>query len=211
MLLSVERVLKLLSEGKSAEKIAEMAEIAVEEVYKIIIEARDIVLSTDKERARKKVIIKRQKSIEDKDDIFEGAELSAVPLESSLVIYTDGASSGNPGPAGIGLVIFDHDDRQVGKVSHFIGNQTNNYAEYSAVIRALKIALYFKTKALKIRTDSELVVKQITGEYKVKNDTIRGLFDEVMALKSKINNFKIEHVTRNLNDKADYLAKKSIS
>jgi ribonuclease HI len=210
MLLSVERVLKLLSEGKSAEKIAEMAEIAVEEVYKIIIEARDIVLSTDKERARKKVIIKRQKSIEDKDDIFEGAELSAVPLESSLVIYTDGASSGNPGPAGIGLVIFDHDDRQVGKsLTSSAAKQT--ISPNTRVIYARLKSPFIQNESVENTHRLRAVVKQITGEYKVKNDTIRGLFDEVMALKSKINNFKIEHVTRNLNDKADYLAKKSIS
>ncbi|HON77855.1 MAG TPA: ribonuclease HI family protein [Spirochaetota bacterium] len=211
MILSIERVLKLLSEGKSADKIAELGDVSIDDVYTMIDEARQMLMKTDKEKMRKKVIIKKPHSSEVKDDIFEGSEITTVPIESSLVMYTDGACSGNPGPAGIGIVIYDTDGRQVGKVSHFIGNGTNNYAEYTAIIRALKIAIYFKTRVLKIRTDSELIVKQLTGEYEIKNEKIKGLYSEVMKLKQKINNFKIEHVTRSLNDKADYLAKKSIS
>jgi len=209
MILSIERVLKLLSEGKSAEKIAEMSAVSIEDVYSLIAEARNMVLGQDRERARKKVIIKKQALSDFKNDIFDGAELVAVPVESSLVVYTDGASRGNPGPAGIGIVFLDSEDRQVGKVSHYIGVQTNNFAEYTAVIRAIKIALYFKTKHLKIRTDSELIVRQITGEYKVKNEGIKPLYDEVMKLKEGVMDFRIEHVTRSLNDKADYLAKKA--
>jgi ribonuclease HI len=125
-------------------------------------------------------------------------------------MYTDGASSGNPGPAGIGVVINDKEDRTVGKVSLYIGNKTNNFAEYSALIRALKIAIYFKTKDLKIRTDSELVVKQIKGEYKVSSPKIKPLYDEAMRLKRKIQSCRIEHVTRSLNDMADHLAKKAV-
>ena len=211
MILSIERVLKLLSEGKSTDKIAELGNVSIENVYTMIDEARLLLMKTDKEKMRKKVIIKKPHSSEEKDGIFEGSEISTVPLESSLLMYTDGASSGDPGPAGIGIVIYDTDGRQVGKVSHFIGTGTNNYAEYKAVIRALHIAIYFKTRVLKIRTDSELIVKQLTGEYQIKNDNIKKLYEEIMKLKQKINSFKIEHVTRSLNDKADYLAKKSIS
>ena len=129
---------------------------------------------------------------------------------NSTIIYTDGASSGNPGPAGIGIVIEDTEGRQLGKVSAYIGEKTNNFAEYTALIRALKIALYFKTRALKIRTDSELIVKQLKGEYKVNNTNIKPLYEEAVSLKKKIN-CRVEHVTRNLNDKADYLAKKAVS
>jgi ribonuclease HI len=121
-------------------------------------------------------------------------------------MYVDGASRGNPGPAGIGIVINDRDGRQVGKVSDYIGRRTNNFAEYTALIRALQIAIYFKTKELKIRTDSELAVKQIRGEYKVSNENIKPLYAEVIRLKKMINSCRIEHVTRNLNEKADYLA-----
>ncbi len=222
MLLSIDRILQLLAEKKSVEKIAELSEVDVEEVCNIINEARELLNVTDKAKIRKKIILKKKdgghNGLEEAGetdnkldmDIFEGAELSAVPLSSSLLMYTDGASSGNPGPAGIGIVINDKEDRMVGKVSLYIGKNTNNYAEYSALIRALKIALYFKTKDLKIRTDSELVVKQIKGEYKVSSAKIRPLYEEAVRLKKMISSCRIEHVTRSLNDKADYLAKKAV-
>lgn len=219
MLLSMDRVLQLLAEGKSAEKIAEMSAVKVEDVYRIIENARQLLMEFDKTRSKRKIIIKKKDeggdrlSEEDIDikEIFQGAELSAVPMGSSLIMYVDGASSGNPGPAGIGIVIIDRDGRQVGKVSSYIGRGTNNFAEYTALIRALRIAIYFNTRALKIRTDSELAVKQVSGDYKVSNKNIKPLYDEVVRLKKMINSCRIEHVTRNLNEKADYLAGKAIS
>lgn len=224
MLLSIDRVLQLLAEGKSVEKIAELSDVDTSEVCAIIEEARAIIESSDRARSRKKIIIRRKNTADDPsivsaedsggapspdDEIFEGAELSVVPLDSSLVMYTDGASRGNPGPAGIGIVIYDSDNRQVGKVSAPIGVQTNNFAEYTALIRALRIGRYFRVRILKIRTDSELVVKQIRGEYKVNHENIKGLHAEAMRLKKGFSSCRIEHVTRNLNDKADYLAKKA--
>jgi ribonuclease HI len=225
MLLSIDRVLQLLAEGKTTQKIAEIAGVAVEDVVRIIDDARALLEVHDKARARKKVIIRKKPpmgaelpgAVSEADeqensmlkDIFDGAELSAVPFESHLIINADGASRGNPGPCGIGIVISDSDDRQVGKVSAYIGENTNNFAEYTAIIRALKIGIYYKARALKIRTDSELVVKQLKGEYKVNNENIRPLYEEAVRLKKQIASCKIEHVTRNYNDKADYLAKKA--
>jgi ribonuclease HI len=225
MLLSIERVLRLLAEGKSVEKIAELAGSSKEEVCGLIEEARMLLEQSDKLKTRKKVIFKKKASEEDRrqdagettedgaslQEVFDGAELTAVPVSSSLTIYVDGASSGNPGPAGIGIVIIDSSNHQVGKVSAYIGTCTNNVAEYTALIRALEIALYYKTRVLKIRTDSELVEKQMKGEYRVSNENIRELYEKAQSLKKKIGNCKIEHVTRNLNDKADYLAKKAAS
>jgi ribonuclease HI len=222
MILSIDRILQLLADRKSVEKIAELSDVDVENVCIIINEARELLNNTEKAKTRKKIILRRKEpaaggeedpaedDINLNDDIFVGAELSTVPLASTLLVYTDGASSGNPGPAGIGIVINDKEDRTVGKVSFFIGNKTNNFAEYSAIIRALKIAIYYKTKDLKIRTDSELVVKQVKGEYKVSSPKIKPLYDEVIRLKRMINSCRIEHVTRSLNDKADYLAKKAV-
>ncbi|HMB20865.1 MAG TPA: ribonuclease HI family protein [Spirochaetota bacterium] len=219
MILSIDKLLQLLAEGKSIGKIAELADTSEDEVIHILNDARQTLNKYDRAKSRKKVIIKKSDKDTDSDgrgkqdalsaDIFEGAELNAVPWESTLTIYTDGASRGNPGPSGIGVVIYDKDDRQVGKVASYLGHATNNQAEYKAIIRALKIAIYFKTKVLKIRTDSELIVKQVKGEYKVSNKNIAQLYEEVQRLKKQINNCKIEHVTRNLNDKADYLAKKA--
>lgn len=215
MLLNIERVLKMLAEGKSAEKIAETAGVAPEQVYALIDEARKIILQHDGPRAKKKVLLKKpvggaigtEPLV--KDDLLSGAELSAIPVGTSLVFYTDGASGGNPGPAGIGIVIFDSQDRQVGKVSLFIGETTNNVAEYSAVIRALKIAIYFQAKNVRVRTDSELIVRQINGQYKVKHEGLIPLYEEVTELMKKIPSVKVEHIPRNQNEKADFLAKRA--
>jgi ribonuclease HI len=221
MLLSIDRVLKLLAEGKSLDKIAELAHCAVSDVVGVIEEGIEIINRHEKPIGRKKIIIKKTADPEETseqeagpgnieiNDIIAGAELSTIPLNSTLTMYVDGASSGNPGPAGIGIVIIDQDGRQIGKISAYIGRRTNNFAEYTALIRALKIALYFKTRLLKIRTDSELVVKQMNGEYKVKNDQIKKLYDQACELRKLIKVCRIDHISRNQNDKADYLAKKA--
>ncbi|MBN1534946.1 MAG: ribonuclease HI family protein [Spirochaetes bacterium] len=215
MLLSIDRVLQLLIEDKTLDKIAELADCTVDDVKHVLEESRHLLQKHEKDHARKKIILKKHRddSAEGTEEvareIFEGAELSAVPLGSVLTIYIDGASRGNPGPSGIGIVILDSDDRQVGKVSARIGFGTNNTAEYQALIRALRIAIYFETKRLKIRTDSELIVKQIDGSYSVKNEAIKKLYATAIGLMKQIPHCRIEHVTRSLNDKADYLAKKA--
>ncbi len=221
MLLSIDRVLKLLAEGKSLEKISELAHCEVKDVVDVIESAISMINRYEKQVGHKKVILKKshdageygeEGGLDEKSPehvLFEGAELSSVPLNSTLTMYIDGASSGNPGPAGIGIVIFDNEGRQVGKISSYIGKRTNNFAEYTALIRALKIAHYFKVKELKIRTDSELIVKQLQGEFQVKNDQMKRLYDQAISLIKTIENCKIEHIPRGQNDKADYLAKKA--
>ena len=222
MLLSIDRVLQLLSEGKSLNKIAELANCTEMDVCSVIEEARSLLQKQNKSMSRKKIIIKkgdsrpaagneesRDSGVYPSDEFLQGTELSAVPLSSERVIYTAGASRGNPGPSGIGIVIYDNNDHQVGKVSLYIGKGTNNFAEYTAIIRALKIAQYFKAVDIKIRTDSELVVKQLNGEYQVKNENIRPLYEEAVSIIKSLPKVRVEHVTRNLNDKADYLAKKA--
>ncbi|MCX8122666.1 MAG: ribonuclease HI family protein [Spirochaetes bacterium] len=218
MLLSIDRVLQLLAEGKTLEKIAELSNMDVSEIQSIIEEARKIILEYDKQRAKSKIIVKKKSSVTQEknninppgDNIFDGLEvLSTIPTESVLTMYIDGASKGNPGPAGIGIVIYDGDDRLVGKVSAYIGKKTNNQAEYTALLRAIELALYFKTKTLKIRSDSELVVRQLSGEYQVTNTNIKKLYEKIIDLKKQIPVVKIEHVMRNFNEKADFLAKKA--
>lgn len=219
MLLSIENVLKKLAEGVSVEKIAQSANVEKEVVYNLLDEARKIILEYNKEKARKKIIIKKSdaKIISNANissdailkEISKGAEFTVVPLKSKLTMYIDGASSGNPGNAGIGVVIFDEDNRQVGKVSHYIGKTTNNAAEYHAIIRALKIAHYFQAKSVKVRTDSELIVRQINGQYKIKDEGLLPLYEQVMELMKKIPSVHIEYIPRNQNEKADFLAKKA--
>lgn len=127
----------------------------------------------------------------------------------NLEIYTDGACSGNPGPAGIGVVIRDGGDT-LRRLSRPIGQATNNIAEYTAVIEALQEALILKADGVVIRTDSELLFRQVTGDYQVKNGNIRPLFEQIQRLRRGFSRFAIYHVPREENREADQLAKQAV-
>ncbi len=122
-----------------------------------------------------------------------------------LDIYIDGASKGNPGPAAVGVVICCK-GQVIKNISDYIGEATNNIAEYKALIYALEEALILKADILNIRTDSELLFKQINGDYKVKNENIKVLYDRAKHLISAFKEFSISHISRNLNKGADKLA-----
>ncbi len=122
-----------------------------------------------------------------------------------LTIFVDGACSGNPGEAAIGIVIKDKEGI-VKEISKDIGQATNNIAEYMALIYALQEALMLKADRLKIFTDSELMYKQVTGTYQVKQDHIKSLFDQVKHLFKGFKHIDITHVPREKNKEADKLA-----
>ena len=126
-----------------------------------------------------------------------------------LEIYTDGACSGNPGPAGIGFVIREN-GRVVRECAKGIGNATNNIAEYTALIYALQEALILKADEVDVKSDSELMCRQIQGIYKVKNPNIVPLFDQIRHLLQGFRSFSITHVFRQDNKEADALSKKAI-
>ena len=130
-------------------------------------------------------------------------------MNEILEIFTDGACSGNPGEAGIGIVI-NRDGKTIKKISKAIGEATNNIAEYSALIYALQEAAALKAKKLKIFTDSELLVRQVTGTYKVKNNKLKFLCDQVRLLMQGFNQVDLKHVRREQNKKADNLATRSL-
>ena len=126
-----------------------------------------------------------------------------------IIINIDGASKGNPGPASIGIA-FQKDKELVKEVSEFIGNHTNNFAEYTALIRAVEVSLEYGFQNIEIKSDSELVVKQINKIYKVKDADIKDLFDKANLLIGKLSSFKITHVPREENLKADKLANQAL-
>lgn len=130
----------------------------------------------------------------------------------SIIINIDGASKGNPGPASIGVAFYKNKGKKelLKEVSESIGNQTNNFAEYTALIRALEISLEEGYKSVEILSDSELVVKQVNKIYKVKDSNIKDLFNKVNSLVSKFSSFKITHIPREENSKADKLANKAL-
>ena len=123
-----------------------------------------------------------------------------------LAIYIDGASRGNPGPAGIGVVIRDEEGKLLLRSSRGIGTATNNVAEYRALIAALTEAAAFSPAHVEVFSDSELLVRQVRGEYRVKNADLKKLFEKVKALLSPLGSFTISHVAREENREADRLA-----
>ncbi len=127
-----------------------------------------------------------------------------------ITINIDGASRGNPGPASIGIVFFSNNE-VIHEMSEFLGVQTNNFAEYTALIRALETSLEKNYKSIEIKSDSELVVKQINKTYKVKDAYIKDLYDKATALINKLHSFKIIHIPREENLKADKLANNALN
>jgi ribonuclease HI len=124
----------------------------------------------------------------------------------NITLHTDGASKGNPGPSGIGVVLSDGKGRVVKEIGDYIGQTTNNVAEYTALIRGLEEALALGARSVRIKTDSELLVKQITGAYKVKAPHLRELNALVRGLMARFSDVSIAHVPREQNAAADKLA-----
>ncbi len=129
--------------------------------------------------------------------------------EKVFEIFTDGGASGNPGPAGIGVVIKE-DGQAIFEISKSIGEATNNVAEYRAVIAALEEAIARGAQKVFLNTDSELVYFQLTGSYKVKNESLLLLVDKVRELSRKIKSVEIKAIPREQNVDADRLAKQAI-
>jgi ribonuclease HI len=127
-----------------------------------------------------------------------------------LIAHSDGGARGNPGPAGYGVVIQDQSGRKVAALSEYLGHQTNNFAEYQGLIGALEYALQHGPKALKLISDSELLVRQIKGIYKVKNTTLRDLHARAQELIAQLDWFSIGHALREHNQEADRLANEAM-
>ncbi len=121
-------------------------------------------------------------------------------------MYSDGACRGNPGESAIGVVFYDENHKEIASLSEAIGVATNNVAEYSALIYGLEYAVKKGYKKLAVHADSELMIKQLKGEYKVKNENIKPLFLKAKTLIAKLELVTYKHVLRELNKRADKLA-----
>jgi ribonuclease HI len=126
--------------------------------------------------------------------------------EHYLRAHSDGGARGNPGPAGYGVVLEDESGKKVATLSEYLGHQTNNFAEYQGLIAALEYALQHGYKALKVISDSELLVRQIKGIYKVKNAVLQELHGRAKQLIGQLEWFSIGHALREDNQEADRLA-----
>jgi ribonuclease HI len=133
------------------------------------------------------------------------------PAASNWVVaYTDGGSRGNPGPSGYGVVILGEDGSVLGELSEFLGMRTNNIAEYSGLLAALEFALANGHPRLRVVSDSELMVKQMRGQYRVQSPDLRPLYEEAKRRIARLEAFQIEHVLRGKNKKADELANQAM-
>jgi len=127
-----------------------------------------------------------------------------------LIINTDGLSKGNPGTAAIGATIKDEQGKMLAAISQRIGITTNNVAEYKALIVALRMAIKLKATQVEIRADSELMIRQLKGRYKVKSEGLKPLYIEATQLLVKFEGVTLKHIPRELNTAADKLANDAV-
>lgn len=127
-----------------------------------------------------------------------------------LIIYTDGGARGNPGPAAAGVVFFNNKQEKVAEFSKFLGHATNNQAEYKSLILALEKAKTYKPKEIEVFLDSELIVKQLSGHYRVKNKDLQPLYQQVLELSQKFNKISFKHTLRGGNKLADRLVNQTL-
>ena len=133
--------------------------------------------------------------------------MRSTPPPGRLVIYTDGAARGNPGPAGAGAVLREAASGiVVGEIARFLGIRTNNYAEWTAVELALAEALRRGATQVDLRMDSELVARQISGRYRVKHADLKPIHARVMAMLARLESYTVGHVPRELNTEADRMS-----
>jgi len=131
-------------------------------------------------------------------------------MAKRVTIYTDGGAQPNPGPAGTGIVILDESGAVIFEASHSIGHATNNQAEYKAVITGLQEAARLQAEHVQLRSDSELLVKQIKGEYRVRNPDLKPLFEHTRELMRAFQSCHVSHIRREQNTAADALSRKAL-
>jgi ribonuclease HI len=151
--------------------------------------------------------------LEEAAQLIQQLTASSRPRQSvarSLILHVDGAARGNPGPAGIGVVLWDEAGDFREEHQAFIGEATNNVAEYEALLFGLRKAKELGYAAVKIFSDSELLVRQIRGEYRVRNPRLREFYDQVQKLLRSFDALEISHVDRGMNARADFLANRAI-
>ena len=132
------------------------------------------------------------------------------PPITDAVLWTDGGARGNPGPAGAGAILKAPDGTVLAAESHYLGHTTNNVAEYRALLLGLERALALGVRRIEVRADSELLIKQLLGEYRVKNEGLKPLFAEAKAFLARFDSYVLTHVRRELNAEADQLANDGI-
>jgi ribonuclease HI len=149
-----------------------------------------------------------QRAAEEAKD--SSSPLFAAPTEPEWIIHADGASRGNPGEAGVGAVIADSQGRTVKELKHFLGVASNNDAEYQGAILALEKAFELGARHVVLHLDSELVVRQLKGEYRVREPHLKDLHRKALEALNRFSRYSILHISREENRRADQLANEAI-
>ncbi len=144
------------------------------------------------------------------ETLFPGFETRAAGPAGWFTAHCDGGSRGNPGPAGFGAVVEDPQGRIVARLSEYLGRQTNNFAEYKGLLAVLAWAVENGAKRLRVVSDSELMVKQMKGQYKVASPGLRPLWDEAKRMAARLERFEMRHTLRGGNKEADQLANEAM-
>jgi ribonuclease HI len=147
---------------------------------------------------------KRRKSVV--EPAFQGARRF-----EELHVYVDGAARGNPGPAAVGVLVLTRQGKRVAAFGEAIGETTNNYAEYTALVHALRLLSVFEVDRLRVYTDSELMAKQVKGEYRVKEKTLQSPYTQVLSMLRRYKDWDISHIPREENAEADRLANHALN
>jgi ribonuclease HI len=179
--------------------VEKAAQRAAEEID----EAMDLS-RTEREQRR------RERAVAQERERQTAAAAEAAEKAKRTRLYTDGAARGNPGPAGAGAVILNADGHIVAKIGKFLGDSTNNVAEYMGLILGLRRAKAMGIKELEVFSDSELLVKQLAGEYQVKADHLRPLHEEAKALLRGFSFIDVRHIPREENAQADAMSNRAI-
>jgi probable phosphoglycerate mutase len=140
------------------------------------------------------------------ESLFSGMEAASSESGGWYTAHCDGGSRGNPGPSGYGAVIEDPQGQIVARLSEFLGRQTNNFAEYKGLLSVLTWAQQHGARRLRVVSDSELMVKQMKGQYKVASPSLRPLWEEAKRLAARLERFEMRHTLRGGNKEADQLA-----
>jgi ribonuclease HI len=173
------------------------------------LDAASAALGIDKDQARR-LLRGAAKQLGAETDSRPTARVTSPGEVRRVRVFSDGAARGNPGPAGAGAVILDEDGRVLARLGRFLGKQTNNVAEYQALLLGLRRARQMGAREVEVRSDSQLLIRQLQGKYGVKNEVLKRLHEEALALLRSFDRYELVHVPREQNALADEMSNRAI-
>ncbi len=174
------------------------------------LDAASVALRIDKEQARRLLRGAARQLGGEEPEAPAAARVTSPGEVRRVRVFTDGAARGNPGPAGAGAVILDGEGRVLARLGRFLGKQTNNVAEYQGLLLGLRRARQLGAREVEVRADSQLLIRQLQGKYAVKNEVLRRLHEEAIALLRSFDRSDLLHIPREQNPLADEMSNRAI-